>query len=193
MTGYEAFSIYHVLKLHFTTSYDYFKYNGKCNISIETFEKRKDKYYFYKLSRKYQSNDYKEFVISNLLNDADIWAGNLLADEAIDIHMDRMKRLQSLSYVFKNDCQELSAHGRINDLLKVCSDYPTLFVLCRQRTICDETVIILNSFMNFLPKWKEKIKDTIIWPIAFSRWMRYTPFVTFEKEKFRKIALEAFK
>ena len=157
MTGYEAFSIYHVLKLHFTTSYDYFKYNGKCNISIETFEKRKDKYYFYKLSRKYQSNDYKEFVISNLLNDADIWAGNLLADEAIDIHMDRMKRLQSLSYVFKNDCQELSAHGRINDLLKVCSDYPTLFVLCRQRTICDETVIILNSFMNFLPKWKEKI------------------------------------
>jgi hypothetical protein len=193
MTGYEAFSIYHVLKLHFTTNYDYFKYNGKCNITIETFEKRKDKYYFYKLSRKYDTDEYKEFVISNLLNDPDSWAGNLLTDEANEIHFNRMKRIQSLSYVFKNDCHELSNHGKVNDLLKVCSDYPKLFVLSRQGTVCDETVIILNSLMNFLPKWKEKIKDTIVWPIAFSRWMRYTPFVSFDKEKCRKIALEAFK
>jgi len=190
MTGYEAFSIYHVLKLHFTTNYDYFKYNGKCNISIETFEKRKDKYYFYKLSRKYDAEEYKQFVISNLLNNPDIWAGNLLMDESTDIHLDRMKRIQSLSYIFKSDCQEMMNYGRVNELLRINSDYPKLFVLSRQKIVSDESIIILNSLMDFLPKWKQKISDNIVWPIAFSRWMRYTPFINFDKDKYRKIALE---
>ena len=54
MTGYEAFSLYNSLKLHFSQqTYDYFKYNGKSNISVNSFENRKDKYHFYKLSRKY--------------------------------------------------------------------------------------------------------------------------------------------
>ena len=56
MTGYEAFGIYQALKLHFTTdSYDFFKYNGKTNVSVNAFENRKDKYHFYKLSRKYSN------------------------------------------------------------------------------------------------------------------------------------------
>ena len=54
MTGYEAFGLYESLKLHFSKdSYDFFKYNGKTNISVTSFENRKDKYHFYKLSRKY--------------------------------------------------------------------------------------------------------------------------------------------
>ena len=44
ISGYEAFGIYQALKLHFTTdSYNYFKYNGKSNISVTVFENRKDK------------------------------------------------------------------------------------------------------------------------------------------------------
>ena len=44
MTGYEAFSLYESLKLHFAKeSYDFFKYNGKVSTSVEAFENRKDK------------------------------------------------------------------------------------------------------------------------------------------------------
>ena len=51
--GYEAFSMYQSLKLHFNQqSYDFFKYNGKTNTSKMVFENRKDKYHFYKLARK---------------------------------------------------------------------------------------------------------------------------------------------
>ena len=58
MTGYEAFGLYESLKLHFSKdSYDFFKYNGKTNISVTSFENRKDKYHFYKLSRKYTNKD----------------------------------------------------------------------------------------------------------------------------------------
>ena len=52
MTGYEAFSLYESLKLHFTKeSYDFFKYNGKTKVSVQSFENRKDKYHFYKIGR----------------------------------------------------------------------------------------------------------------------------------------------
>ena len=58
ITGYEAFCLYQAIKLHFTTDYyDYFKYGGKSKISVDAFENRKDKFYFYKLSRRLQSKD----------------------------------------------------------------------------------------------------------------------------------------
>ena len=69
MTGYEAFSIYNSLKLHFSQqSYNYFKYNGKSNITITSFENRKDKYHFYKLSRKYNQEDYINFLVVTLFS-----------------------------------------------------------------------------------------------------------------------------
>ena len=58
MTGYEAYCLYNSLKLHFNSdSYDYFRYNGKISSSIEAFENRKDKYHFYKLSRRFANDE----------------------------------------------------------------------------------------------------------------------------------------
>ena len=57
-TGFAAYALWNALKLHFTSdSYDYFKYNGKTSISVTSFENRKDKYHFYKLSRKFTNKD----------------------------------------------------------------------------------------------------------------------------------------
>ncbi len=95
MTGYEAFSIYHTLKLHFTSDYDYFKYNGKCNISPTTFENRRDKYHFYKLSRKYPNKEqFQNFVIANLFENSEAWAGTLLQPEAEVNYLLRQKVVQ---------------------------------------------------------------------------------------------------
>ena len=47
-------------------SYDFFKYNGKTNVSVTTFENRKDKYHFYKLSRRLaQKEDMINFIVAN--------------------------------------------------------------------------------------------------------------------------------
>ena len=84
MTGYEAFGLYESLKLHFAKdSYDFFKYNGKTNISITAFENRKDKYHFYKLSRKYSAKeDLTAFIVANLIEKDGLWVGDLLNDSA---------------------------------------------------------------------------------------------------------------
>jgi hypothetical protein len=54
--GFTAYSEYLAIKRHFTTKYDYFKYNGKVNVSKESFESRRDAYQFQRLSKK---KDYK--------------------------------------------------------------------------------------------------------------------------------------
>lgn len=193
MTGYEAFALYHVLKLHFTTDYDYFRYNGKCNINIETFEKRRDKYHFYKLSRKYQEKDFKDFVISALMHNENAWAGTLIADDAYDIHLKRMAIIQSLGYTFKNDCAIIRESGGINAVLKVVDGYPILLTMTLQKVINTETLCILNSFMNFLPMWQNKITDTIRWPTLYRKYVKYAPFLDFPRDLYRKHALEELK
>ena len=49
MNEFEAYQKYIALKLHFTSDYDYFKYNGKTNVTLNSFNERKDKFHFKKL------------------------------------------------------------------------------------------------------------------------------------------------
>ena len=63
MEAYDAYKIYHALKLHFTSNYDYTKYNGKANVSTDSFLKRNDRPFFGKVARKYKE-DTKDFFVS---------------------------------------------------------------------------------------------------------------------------------
>lgn len=192
MTGYEAFSLYNALKLHFTSnSYDYFKYHGKSNISIEAFENRKDKYHFYKLSRQNDKEDYVEFLVSNFLINEKCWAGDLLQEDALVAHKKRMATIQSLGYVFKNDCQKLrDSVESPNELLKCDGDYPKLLIMTLQKDIHLETLCILNSLMNFLPMWDKKIADTIRYPEFSRKVKKYAAFLNFDKPKFKDIIMK---
>jgi hypothetical protein len=192
MTGYEAFSIYNSLKLHFSSSsYDYFKYNGKSNISIDAFENRKDKYHFYKLSRQNEKEDYIEFLVSNFLIKENLWAGDLLQEEAIIAYKLRMATIQSLGYKFQSDCQKLKdSVSSPNELLMTDGDYPKLLTMTLQKDIHLETLVIMNSIMNFLPMWDKKITDTIRYPEFSRKVKKYAPFLQFDKEKFKNIIMK---
>ena len=64
--GYDTYCLYLAINNHFhTESYDYFKYNGKVSAKLESFMKRKDKYHFAKLARKY-NGELKDFLVANL-------------------------------------------------------------------------------------------------------------------------------
>lgn len=195
MTGYEAFCLFNSIKIHFQNpTYDFFKYHGKSKISLNAFEHRKDKYYFYKLSRQYQKEEFIEFVVSCHLSKEKIWAGDLLQEEMIQFHRQRMSTIQSLGYTFKEDCvilQELNEN--FNSLLKCDDSYPMLLTKTLHKEIKLETLIVLNSLMNFFPMWDKKIEDTLRWPIFKQMCMKYQPFLVFDKAKFRDILLSVYK
>ena len=188
MTGYEAFSIYNALKLHFSQqSYDYFKYNGKSRISVSSFENRKDKYHFYKLSRKYKEDEYINFLVANFILNDKTWAGDLLKDEAEANYLRRMKYMQSMSYSFDNDCSLIFEDlNDPNEVLKVeDGEYPALLMMAFRKEIQPETLVILNALLNFFPVWERQISDTIRWPDYRMKMLKYTAFVPFDSVKYR--------
>jgi len=145
MNGYETFEIFQSLKLHFTTEkYDYFKYGGKTNVNVNAFENRKDKYHFYKLSRKFNTKeDLESFIVANFVEDDIKWVGDLLLEEAKNTHLKRQRVLQSLSYTFENDCKVILEDCKVktedckvifNRMLKVNDgNYPPLLTLALRK------------------------------------------------------------
>jgi len=188
MTGYDAFCLYESLKLHFNKdSYDFFKYNGKTNVTITAFENRKDKYHFYKLSRKYSDKqDLTDFIVANLMINERLWVGDLLSEDAEVRHRVRKKTLQSLSYVFENDCKILfEGTSNPNDVIKTNGDYPILLTKALRKEITIETLVILNKILNFFPMWDKKITDTVRWPDFRRRCEKYASFLPQDMLKFK--------
>lgn len=193
-SGYAAFTMYNSLKLHFTSSsYDYFKYHGKTNVSTATFLKRKDKYTFYKLSRKYSVEELLDFYVANFL-EGDKWVGDM-AKDGEEVYRKWQKTQQSLTYTFENDILFLLADGNSPDsMLEVPpNSYPLLMRMVQQKQVSIETLCILNDIMNFFPMWNKKIDDDIIWPDFKMRCVKYTPFLHYDKKKYIDILKEKIK
>jgi len=194
-TGFAAFALYNSLKLHFTSdSYDYFKYNGKTNVSKQTFSTRKDKYHFYKLSRKYDIEQLKDFYVANFVSGNDKWVGSMLQDGE-ENYTKWTKIQQSLTYNFENDIIYMSDKHHPLDWIypRNGNDYPMLLKEMMQGSITLETVVILVDMMELMPMWSERIKEDIIWPSYKLIIKKYTPFVHYDKNKFRNILRENIK
>jgi len=190
MTGYEAFCLYSSLKLHFTQeSYDYFKYGGKSRTSIDAFENKKDKWFYYKLSRRFSNVEQaRDFLVANLVHSSDVWIGHLLTDDADVRYRARQKVIQSLSYTFTNEIAPLMSQENPNDWLMVQDgEYPLLLRMLLYGEVSIETICILNSILNFLPMWDKKIADTIHYPNTSLKIKKYTPFIQFEPTKYKLI------
>jgi hypothetical protein len=190
-SGYAAFTMYNSLKLHFTSSsYDYFKYQGKTNVSTATFLKRKDKYTFYKLSRKYTVEELKDFYVANFL-EGDRWVGDM-AKDGEEVFKKWQKIQQSLTYAFQNDIIFLLADGNSPDIMLEVkpNSFPLLMRMVQMKQVALETLVILNDILKFFPMWDKKIDDDIIWPDFKLKCEKYTPFLHYDKDKFKEILKE---
>ena len=50
--AFDLYTYYVAVKQHFTSDYDFFKYGGKLRLKQTSFDTRKDKFFFYKLTKK---------------------------------------------------------------------------------------------------------------------------------------------
>ena len=160
MEAYDAYKIYHALKLHFTTSYDYTKYNGKANVSVDSFLKRKDRPFFGKVARKYK-DDTKDFFISNfIVNPKGV--GNFNDEN----YLNWKKRNQSLKYNYKSELVELFHKVEaFDEIFHSDGQHPLLLKQLMSKKTSIETVAILESLLGFCKRFDKQIQETIVWPI----------------------------
>ena len=123
------------------------------------------------------------------------WVGDISGIEGEENYKKWQKRNQSLTYRFEQDIIGLlNATQSPNEMLMVNDgQYPVLLKEMAQNTISIETVCILNDIMNFLPMWSKKITDDVVWPTYKRKIEKYTPFIVYDKEKFKEILKESLK
>ena len=190
MTGYEAYELFQALKRHFTQEkFDFFKYRGHINTSKEAFENRKDKWHFYKLSRKFGTKqELTDFLIANFLDNENIWVNNLLVEEANIRYIEYKKVMQSLAYTFENDCISLFEDCKEpNDLLVTKGDYPILLTKALRKEIHIQTLVLLNNILGFVPMWSKTITDTIRWPNYHMKMLKIASFLPQDSVRYKLI------
>lgn len=186
---YEAYQLYIAIKNHFQTTYDYFKYNGKVKTQSTSFEVRKDKYFFAKMQK---HPDPLGLLVSHFIDNHSSWIGDIVSFETSqDIYLKWKKRQSSISYTYQEDLKKLSTD--LDDSLRVVNgQHPKLLKLLLGTTIYPETIILLNSQINYFPYWEKEIQDPAIWPINYNKLLKYKPFVQFDKQKIKKITVDYF-
>ncbi len=197
--GFDVFKTYLAVKLHFTTkTYDYNKYGGKVNCKLETFTKRNDRYFFHKLSTRYNADEILEFFVANFVNDSKKWIRNLLENDGREVYLDYRKRKESFIYHFKSDCSalntDLNRRGLSFDdgFLSINGQHPRVLRLLIQRTISYQTALVLDYFLNFCKNWNKEIKEKIIWPEISFKIMKLKPFINFNTTECKLALKEIF-
>ena len=80
--GFEVYTMYVAMKAHFKTkSYDFVEFGGRIRSRVSSYEKRKDKYYFEKLAKKYNEQEVKEILLLILEND-ELYQRDTLEEQA---------------------------------------------------------------------------------------------------------------
>ena len=187
--AFDLYVYYLALKRHFTSNYDFFKYNGKVKANAMSFENRKDKFFFYKLT-KYPNP--KDHILANVVENPDVWIGDLLEDKAKDVYDKWLKIRESLSYTFRTDLGKLDYDDPNRDIM-TSGEHPNLLKLYMQGQFHIESLIILDGLMKIFSYWDKNIQDTILWPDINKKCENYKPFLQYEKEKMRKIVLDKYK
>jgi hypothetical protein len=158
--GYQAYQIYQSLKLHFTSNYDAIKYNYKTPTKQTSFEKRRDRYFFEKLSRRFKRDELIQYFTSNLIENQNVWIG----DMSDNIYSAFVARYDKLTYMFDQDMKLLANKGYTFDqLCSTTEDYSAnpLLEALRAREIHPETIVLLDILVNFLKRLGGSVSDPL--------------------------------
>jgi len=192
MNGYDLYCTYQAIKLHFSSEqYNFFQYDGKTRVSIDAFQKRRDKFLFHRLARKYRDEEMVPFLVANFVDRDDNWTKSLLEEEAEQAYRDWRRRTDSMSKVYAEDLQKIANKNNFNELFKVDDgQFPKLLIAFMQKEITIETMVILNNIFDFIRIWDKKISDDIIYPKISRKIRKYGAFLNVNVDKYKALTKE---
>ena len=192
VTPFETYQHYLSLKNHFTNpKYDFFKYGAKTRASVTSFNKRKDKYWFEKTSRKYSDEEVVDFLVSNFSaadNPQNLWIGEII-NSGERKYADWMKRQQSLTYLFKEQSNELLSQNDLETLFNCSKGHPPILKKYLGGEISLETLSIMERIFCFVKKFDKELKDPV-WESVSLKIKKYIPFLNIDVFHHKKILKE---
>ena len=189
MSPYQVYCEYLALKSHFSNpKYDYFKYNKKVRASVTSFNRRADKYWFEKTSRKYKDEEIVNFLVANFVESTSvnqIWIGEII-NSGERTYAEWMRRQQSLTYLFKEQSNELFSENELESLFNCSKGHPLLLKKFLSGSISLETFVIYNKIFHFSKNFDKNLDDPV-WETVSLKLKKYSPFINIDVFNYRKI------
>ena len=190
VTPFEAYKSYLGLKNHFTKDkYDYHKYCGKSRATDQSFYKRRDRFFFEKLSRQKTDEEVIEFFVSNFVSCNDpqsLWIGEIMQNGDTN-YIDWKRKRQSLSYVFKEEVGNIFGGKDFDSIFKIeGTKHPIIVKEHLQNNISLESLIILDRIIGFKKDFDKKLRDPV-WEFLSMRLKKYDSFINIDVFRYKKI------
>ena len=188
MTPFEVYQTYLSIKAHFSNpKYDYLKYK-KTRASIDSFVKRKDRYFFEKTSRKYNDKEIVDFLLSNFIstdNPQKLWIGEII-NSGERIYTEWMKRQQSLTYLFKEQSEELFSETKLENVFDCSKGHPILLKTFLKSELAPETMVIYDTIFSYISEFDKKLLDPV-WETVSLKIRKYKPFLNTDIFQYKKL------
>ena len=194
MNGFEVYKVYLAIKLHFTSknqSYDFHKHGGRTTARLETFTKRRDRYFFHKLSKSYNDITIVDYFVSNFVTNTNLWVGDIIGHSGDEAYKEWSKRLESLHYYYEQDIdyilERMTANKMHFDDIFSSKDgqHPPILKMVLSKKVSLETFLILEDILSFAKRLDKDISETVLWPKMHDRVVRYRPFMKFNNTKYK--------
>ena len=186
--GYDAYCLYLAINNHFhSDSYDYFKYNGKVSAKLESFMKRKDKYHFAKLARKY-NGELKDFLVSNL-SKKKYYVRELLEQECEKNYITYKKTKQKMTYAITEEMRYLFDKYKQLDVCLGIKDGQHSNILREYLggRIAAETLVAADKIFGIFRDYDTMVSENFIWPKTRKRLDNLAPFLELENKKLQTV------
>ena len=202
MNGFEVYKIYLAVKLHFTSknqSYDFHKHNGRTTARLGTFTKRRDRYFFHKLSKLYNDRDIADYFVSNFVTNTNLWVGDIIGRVGDENFKLWQKKIEALSYYYEQDIDYIIEQMNTKDItfdnifISKDGQHPYILKYFLSKRINFGTFIILDDILNFSRQLNKSITEKVLWPKLYERMIRYKPFLKYNTTKYKQILKKKIK
>jgi len=172
-SGYEAYILYLALQKHFSSDYDFFKYNGKVKASVQAYEGRQDIFAFEKLVKIIDvKEDLMDFFVSHFLEDSKMYIRSMQKGT-----MDKWRaHLRQMPTQFKEDMYAIKRAGPA-ECMAVKNDIPLIHKKVIDGEIKMESVVLLNQLWPLVDKHEKEVDVPFVWPDYIKKIRNYSPFV----------------
>ncbi len=181
--SYEAYRRYLAMKMHFTNpTYSFHKTHGLAKASIKAFQKRKDKYFFYKLSH---IPDYMEHMLAHFVKNPKTWVKTIVDDKSV--HEEWKGRMRRAQYLFEEELN-LIPDGIVAQFIVNKGQHPPALKLLLGGHVSLETMVYLDIVGNFTDHWMKEFKvvDDFTGVQTTQLILDYKPFMTVNVDNLKK-------
>ena len=188
LSPFDTYKEYLAYKNHFTKEkYDYQRYGGKSRAKIDSFYKRKDRYFFEKMSRKYKDPEIKNFFLANFVstdNPQGLWIGNIMRSGET-VYKEWQKRNESLFYQFKQKSDKLLDQYTYDEFFDASNGHPPILKEHLAGNVSAEEMCVYEKLFGYCKDYDKQLDDPV-WKVVGLKIRKYLPFLNIDKEKYKR-------